>query len=226
MATKTEIMSGVECANSKLIGNNTVEYSRENGDKVIRFHKTDILTFHKNGSTTINTDGWHTRTIKDRINSFLKNGYIKQEKNIWWFFNKENKKYRFADNMRIGPRGGIYGINKEKKEDALLRLIKKFIVKLSKLEVLPLPESGDCFYCSMRTEKGEVLGDVFKSEHIKSHLKEGYIHGSLIYNAMKNAGMSAYLIALAFSENEKESKQYRDYVKRAMRKYLKQQVGI
>lgn len=38
--TKAEIMEGLEATKSKLVANNTVEYFRPNGNRVIRLHHT------------------------------------------------------------------------------------------------------------------------------------------------------------------------------------------
>ena len=47
--SKAEIMLNVECSESKIIDNNTIEYTKMNGVKVIRLHLTDIITFPKMG---------------------------------------------------------------------------------------------------------------------------------------------------------------------------------
>ena len=53
--SKSEIMAGVESVSSKIIDNNTVEYYRENGDRVIRLHLTDVVTFKSNGDIILDS---------------------------------------------------------------------------------------------------------------------------------------------------------------------------
>jgi hypothetical protein len=66
--TKAEIMRDIEHTSARVIGNNTVRYKRANGDIVIRYHLTDILTRTPNGNLILNTGGWRTYTTKARLN--------------------------------------------------------------------------------------------------------------------------------------------------------------
>jgi hypothetical protein len=53
----------------KPLENNTRLMKR--GDSyAIRLHRTDIVLIHADGSYTLNTGGWNTRTTKDRLNSY------------------------------------------------------------------------------------------------------------------------------------------------------------
>jgi len=56
------------------IANNTFERYEANGDRVIRLHETDIMTFHKDGTVTLNSGGYRTVTTKRRMNQLLPNG--------------------------------------------------------------------------------------------------------------------------------------------------------
>ena len=82
--TKTEIMEGVECTESKIVYNNTVEYYRPNGVRVIRLHRTDILEFPVKGGVILNSGGWRTVTTKSRMNEFQQEVQVMQEKGIWY----------------------------------------------------------------------------------------------------------------------------------------------
>lgn len=224
--TKTEIMDGVDCVASKVVALNTVKYETKSGDQVIRLHNTDILRFGTDGSTTISTGGWKTPTTKDRINKFLPKGSVFSDRGTW-ILSLGNKKHAFADGMRIGARGGVSGAGNNKKEIALKKMIKLFCDKMRKMEILPSPNNGDCWFCCMRdTLTGKPIGDVSDSNHIFEHLKERYVHGSLIYNAMEWAGCSPFAIQMAFSENPDSSKNYRDLATRPVRRYLKRQLGL
>jgi len=67
--TKRQIMAGVNCTSSSIVDHNTVEYERENGDRVIRLHLTDIVTFRPDGTIMLNSGGWKTITTKTRMNN-------------------------------------------------------------------------------------------------------------------------------------------------------------
>ena len=82
--TKTQIMEGVEAKESKIVGNNTVEYIRPDGTKVIRFHHTDILEFPAPEEVVFNTGGWKTVTTKQRMNEFQNLATIIQHKGLWY----------------------------------------------------------------------------------------------------------------------------------------------
>ena len=70
MTTKREMMEGVEAKEAKIIANNTVEYIKPDGTKVIRLHHTDILEFPPRGGVIFNSGGWKTVTTKSRMNEF------------------------------------------------------------------------------------------------------------------------------------------------------------
>lgn len=81
--TVKDIMAGVAYITKKKVANNTVMYIRPNGNKVIRFHHTDIIEFTQ-GGLILRSGGWKTSTTRERINSFLPRGiYIRQIKREW-----------------------------------------------------------------------------------------------------------------------------------------------
>ena len=98
------------------------------------------------------------------------------------------------------------------------RKIKKQITEYCNLitkDNLPYPENGDCFDCSLRTKEGESMGDVSKNtDHLFSHFKEGYLHGSILVNAMREAGYRDEQIGFHY-----QLKLFNTF-KRVVRKYL------
>jgi hypothetical protein len=79
----------------------------------------------------------------------------------------------------------------------------------------------------MHTDKGESLGDVSGDKsHILSHIQEGYLHGSLIINALKWAGyrQPQFIWQLANSDLQRGRKP--DQIKRALKRYLYRQCGL
>ena len=71
----------------------------------------------------------------------------------------------------------------------MLRKIKKYVDLITE-DNLPIPSNGDCWYCLMKEVKtGKPLGDCTSDkDHLISHMEEGYVVGSLLVNAMREAG--------------------------------------
>lgn len=152
-----------------------------------RMYQTDIVTVRKN-TLILNVDTWCTRTTKDKLNEilglYLPTARIIQNKSTWYYTSKDDT-MRFFNGIKIHTRTGKVlnaskGIKEYNRKDKLKKLIDKYCTKLSKRVTLPYPNSGDCWYCS--------IFDDGSSEHLLSHLKEGYIHGSLILRALKARG--------------------------------------
>lgn len=55
--------------NGKPLANNTRLYQR-GSDYAVRYHYTDVVTVHPDGTYTLNTGGWETVTTKQRLNQF------------------------------------------------------------------------------------------------------------------------------------------------------------
>jgi len=224
MATKKEIMEGVECTESKVIDRNTVEYTRPDGVKMIRFHGTDIMTFPKKGGVILNSGGWKTATTKERMNSHQSECTIMQDKGMWYIssnpYQGKDSRIPYFDGIKI-KNGTIINPKKSahRKEQSLLRQIKAYCTVVKELDVLPMPNAGDCWYCSMQTEDGKSWGDAAEShDHLLEHLKEKYIMGSLIFNALKHVG---YVDPRVIFQMD-----IRDSIVRAIRKYFKSKLGL
>jgi hypothetical protein len=50
--------------------NNTVLHRLDADAIAVRLHETDVVTYHRDGTFTLNTGGWHTLTTMSRINDF------------------------------------------------------------------------------------------------------------------------------------------------------------
>ena len=72
---------------SKKIKNNTRLTIYANGDKILRLHNTNIITWQGN-KIILNTGGWDTMTTRARFNEFLPNPYkIFRKKGITYISN-------------------------------------------------------------------------------------------------------------------------------------------
>ena len=86
--TKAESIASIkdQLIKSKKVGNNTFEVVYKNGDRAIRLHRTDILTFTPN-RVILNTNGWETVTTKARMNEHISMSNrlsVYQSKHKWY----------------------------------------------------------------------------------------------------------------------------------------------
>ena len=225
--SKAEIMEGVECKESKIIDSNTVKYVRPDGVTVIRLHRTDILTFPKRGGVIFNSGGWKTKITKERMNSYQHEAQIIQDKGLWYISSTYHAAWNkdewtpFFDGIKVKDARIVNpkktANNKDKK---LLKLISGYCKEIRNMEELPMPSPGDCWYCSMKTQDGESMGDSFNDkDHLLNHLKEKYVHGSLIVNALEWAGYHDSAIAYIWKNSQSS-------VILAIRGYFKSKLGL
>jgi len=224
----------------RLAKNNTLAVTHKHKTLAIRYYWTDIITYSiKRKTITLNSGEWLTPSTKDRINHYLINSqfpginncstYITQTDSRWFVENGISISL-FYDGVVLDDEG--YVINpmyEDKKRDRLLKQIEKYINKLSHairnrhlLDAQLLNTSGDCFCCMMGdTITGKPLGDITRNnDHLLSHIKEGYIMGSLIYNALIYSGYKQkqlpYLSANFWN--------FKHTIIRSVRRYLKGEI--
>jgi hypothetical protein len=101
---------GIEFDNAKLIGHSTLEYTRTDGVRVIRFHRTDVAFHNPDGSVTVTTGGFETVTTKRRINENLPHGSIYSERGTLFFWSR-GKRCPFVDGMTVNSDGKVCGID-------------------------------------------------------------------------------------------------------------------
>jgi hypothetical protein len=208
--TKKDLLKDVQnVKTAKFINNNTLKIEYLDGTTAIRLHDTDIITF-AGKDIILNSGGWKTRTTKERINEYSP-ANISQNKSLWYIKDK-----LFYDGCKVNQTGDMISkpirINENK-----LNKLKKQITKYCNLvtkDNLPLPDSGDCWDCSFKTKDGKTMGELSGSDHLLSHLKENYLHGSILVNAMRESGYNDTQIGLHYQMK------WNDYFKRALRKYL------
>lgn len=246
--TLGQIMSGVERDQNvkpRIIANNTVRYTRPDGTVVIRLHHTDILMFSADGKEcTYDTAGWKTVTTKDRFNRF---GPVRVYSDRGQWYMNGNKANPYHDGItlkRVNKDAGIWliPVSNNSRELKLAEHIKRFVNKLDKMEAAPMPEAGDCFFCQFsagaehidvgghkatqylpaRDARVRPMQKDINPDHLLSHVKEGYLHGSLIVNAMRWAGRTDFSLSYAYQN----FKSQRRYIKNDLRRYLRSQLGL
>lgn len=243
---KSDILSGVKhtVRKSRFLANNTVEYFIEEdiNKRIIRLHDTDILVFelekdrgHEHDLVYIYTDGWKTPTTKDRLNNFGKGFFIWQENRRWYISDKMGNKSLFYEGACI-QNGCLTRIEeKDSRTDKLEKLINKYCAKIGKLDKIPMPDQGDCWYCLGEAKLSDNLNqaeygvlhsdgsyeskdwEATEDSCLLSHLEEGYIHGSLIFNALKYSGRNPILFLQMGLTGD---------IRRAVRKYFRGKLGL
>lgn len=229
----------IKATNARIVKRNTFE-RQEGGETVIRLHGTDIVRKHPNGSVTLNSAGWKTVTTKDRMNDHMPAGCQLYSDKGQWFVRKGSWGdanaliVPYFDGMVV-PRDvkapKAKGAKLAAKEDALRKQIRRFVCDVPLKGPFPAPSNGDCWFCMMRTKapptdrnryfplrSGHTLGEAGDNEHVLSHIKERYLHGSLIVNALEWAGyrnpQMIYQMGLG------------DSIRRALKRYLYRQCGL
>lgn len=177
----------------------------------IRYHNTDIVKVIPGYGFYCYTGGWFTTTTKDRLNKFAPIGNFYSDKGEW-YVSTLNGDYPFTEGCLIKFDGTVK-YNKEEVDDKkyLRKQLRKYIQELKKRDRLPYPSLGDCFIC--KSEETSCL---------RSHLEETYIHGSLVYNAMRYCGRPPQFISASFSINNWNL----DLVYNDVRKYFKRHLGL
>ncbi len=213
------------CKDRRKLTNNTYAIRNDNSSIGIMLHETNVVTYHKNGRITLNSGGWKTPTTKDRINEFSP-FWLWQNKGLWTFTSNGITSI-FYDGVTIMKNGRIIKpLFEDRKHKRLMKLINTYCAKLKAFDKLPEPRNGDCLYCRTTTT-GEVLGDIFNNHsHVLMHLKEKYVHGSLIVNALKWAGYRDEGIPIHYWMWGRENGPSKTSVLSAVRRYLKRQCGI
>lgn len=211
------------------LANNTYLEKREGGAVALRYHSTDVVTFHRDGRTVLTSGGWFTSTTKERI------GYavpVHQQRGQW-FVTVRGKVYPFADGMTIGKRGGVRGAGKapkaDKWRDKVSAYADKFVERLMAGKI-PAPSGGDCWHCAMLTEGGQTLGDATGSDHIRQHVKESYFVPSMLNAIAPRLSMIARadVGALMGLHDQKpfDPAWTKRQVRSALRRYIGEHTGV
>lgn len=185
---------------SRKLENNT--YLQRRGDNIaVKLHATDVVTYRPDGKIVLDSGGWRTVTTKDRINRYAPIN-LWQDKGQWYVGKNWNRPPQaiYADGMVIEPNGKLSGcktLAQDKADQKLRAQVRKYakdFMAALKAGKVPMPSSGDCWYCSLHEVKtGKPLGELTKGNgdsHMREHIKEKYYVPSLAVNALKAMGAS------------------------------------
>lgn len=211
---------------AKFLGKSTLEYELENGIRGVRLYETDIILIsprtpsQKLEIITLNSGGFRTQLTKNRINDYLP-VYISQNKSVW-SISANNYSTIFYDGIQLDRfKNGKLRMRKCKSKSnkeinrnkKLLKLINGYINEFKKLDSIPFPDTGDCWLCMIKSQNDEYNPDC-----LEQHLKEKYIHGTLIYCALKDQGYKDPGFIMGMN--------YKDIIARSLKRYFKKHLGI
>lgn len=223
---------------ARKVGNNTFEYHREDGTRVVRLHLTDIIEVRPDGKVKLNTGGWKTHTTKARFNSHSR--YRVYSDRGLWYVNGDGKSVPFFDGMVL-PDALVDTTEADKQaaeQLALKKKIKAFLAKtLANGMPVPVPNNGDCWECLMFDQEpprgdANLTGWVSSQTvdrsssrsvaHLMSHIDEHYMHGSLIVNAFRAAGFKDEGISyLCYGPRPDYTR-----IRRVVQRYLGRRLGL
>lgn len=186
-----------------LSGRSTRLQRRDADTIAVRYHQTDVVTYHATAPTVLDSGGWRTSTTKARINEYTP-ALLYQGLGLWYLSGgwstegdrTERWRSLFEDGVSIDAHGKpstlVDPATTEKAKRAIDRKVSKYIkgfmAHLASAGKLPEPSGGDCWPCMMRPADGDdasTHGDLMGISHYLSHFDEAYYVPSLLMNAMR-----------------------------------------
>jgi hypothetical protein len=168
----------------------------------------------------LNSGGWQTPTTKERFNRFTPVS-IWQHQHVWYL---TPGPVPFFDGIIVDLSGKPLNADEKtiesvtQEEHWLRKAINRMISQLKRMPELPEPNNGDCFGCRFTSDNREY---VMGSDCVLQHLRETYLHGSLVLRALRWAGYTDFAISLYWRQWSKDDKWARESVCRAMRRFLR-----
>jgi hypothetical protein len=114
------------------LANNTVLVQHADGRLAVRLHETDVVTFHGDGSATLNSGGWQTFTTRDRMTSC---GFSVGLGGGVAVLYHGGRRWTYADGMRVKPDGTVSYVGFVNPDaDAALKLRRRRLALVKRLE--------------------------------------------------------------------------------------------
>lgn len=228
------------CSQSRKVANNT--YLQRRGDDIaVRLHQTDVVTFHADGTATLNTGGWFTMTTKDRIHRYLPAGLNLSSIRGRWFLtysgHYEGDTYVKSDRPAVPYADGItidlatldviegapdpQVVRAEDDANTAVRKdIENYLRRTTPEQIVQafLNPEGDCWYCAGL--------DPTAPDHLRSHISkdEHYVMLSLARNAVTERGFRDpnFILGhiLADAQRGVVSHWYKDSLRKYLRRHL------
>ncbi len=220
------------CSQSRKIANNT--YAERCGDDIaIRLHATDVVTFHRDGTRTLNTGGWYTVTTKARINDYLPGGvFLSSVKGRWFlgFYGQDvNHRVPFADGMRLDQYGDVVSgepcgpdvMAEDSANEAMRKAVQRYLKRTKPEDIVKAftHPAGDCILCRWEGRETEA-------EHLALHVEEQYVMYSLALNAVKARGFLHPDVIMSMIYNSAQRGEVDRLYTDSMRKYLRKHLTV
>ena len=164
----------------------------------VKLHDTYVVKLHDDGSTSLDSGGWHTMTTKDRINAYIEWPLVVTSDRGRWYLARgwTDKIHRFFDGIRFDAEGKVLNPRRaemeaqEAREKGIEKRMRNYIREyIAALKVgIPMPGPGDCWGCTT-----EAMGD----SHLLDHFDEDYFVPSLLVNAYRERGYGDYRLVMA-----------------------------
>lgn len=239
----------IRATGAKFIARNTSRRI-ESGAEVIRLHATDIVRIRKGDKVrlALNSGGYRTMVTKDRINAAINpHGFTVFSGRDGWRVGRgsgwhcDGPSVPFYDGMTLPAaldKPTVKGEKAARAERKLKAEIKAFADKLD--SEVPLPDAGDCFLCAF--ERAKIVPDTSResfhgraqtlpapnegADHLREHIREGYMHGSLILNALLFHGYTEEGARMFFSGAYRGDRRDIARLKQCLRRYLGKRLGL
>jgi len=237
---------------AKIALRNTFEYETTDGRRVTRLHLTDVCTRtpakprakDRRERYTLDSGGYLTKTTKDRMNHALSASpyRVVSGRGAWLVqrggWNGESVAYHDGITLPDAFEKPAAMGRAKRAEHATQRLqsaIKRFVdSKLANGSPIPQPSAGDCWHCLMfdrepEAGRGGYMPTCERSakqrdaEHLRNHIREGYMHGSLIVNALRDRGTTDYGAAIYLRDTSPRNMRE---LRRIVRRYLQKRLGL
>lgn len=153
----------------------------KNGSMYLHGH--EIVKNYGTPHMTISLCGWNTNTTRERLNGI--DGVSVTTKLGQAYLNG----YKW-NGEHVSPHGFTGNVSDTASEKRTK--MRKAIKGYAKLYAngVPMPNGGDCWFCNgVIDRKDDVM-------HLHEHIKDGYVMGSLLVNAMRYAGYSDMQISV------------------------------
>lgn len=232
------------CSKSRKVANNTYLERRPGGDIAVRLHATDVVTFHADGTATVNSGGWLTVTTKARINDYLPGGIVLTSTKGRWYlvypghWDSATDTYVKSDRPAVPYTDGIvldlatldvidgapfpYDVAAEDSENEKMRkAVAKYVANTTAADIVRAFENsaGDCMICNWPGRESEA-------DHLRLHVDEQYVMYSLTRNAVTERGFMNPGVILHMIYSAAQSGQVDRIYKDSMRKYLRKHLTI
>lgn len=224
---------------SRVFDHNTFEYSVKDGEVRYRLHNTDIAVVESEG-VQLFTGGWKTKTSRDRINKILSSllfGISVYQESGKWYLHCPTTTVEFFEGIKVNRNGQVSESPKSAVREAAqveiwMKKVNAWAKKIRKDGPM-LPNGGDCWCCMFITNRvggpAPTIEELKKDpDHLIQHLKENYLHGTLLVLAMKVGGYNdnqiGYFFNLALKEDGSEF--YRKRIATCLVNMYKQLLGV